>query len=204
MSVYKLGLTGSIGMGKSTTANMFREAGIPVFDSDAVVHALYAAGGEAVPLIEVAFSGSVDEGEVSRAKLSEALQADPTGFDRLNAIVHPLVLERRQEFLEAAKANGAALVVFDIPLLYETSGHTNVDGVLVVTAPENIQRQRVLARKGMTKAKLDQILTRQIPDAEKRQRADFVIETHYGLEAARKSVEDLILKLKTESNQVSK
>lgn len=201
MSVYKLGITGSIGMGKSTTAKMFREAGIPVFDSDAVVHELYARGGKAVPLIEAAFPGVIDNGEVCREKLSSALAADPTGFDRLNALVHPLVLETRQAFLEDTRKNGAPLVVFDIPLLFETGAEASVDGILVVTAPEEVQRERVMGRAGMTEAKFKQILSRQIPDAEKRKRADFLIDTSLGYEAARKSVEELIAELKAGSNQ---
>jgi dephospho-CoA kinase len=201
MSVYKLGLTGSIGMGKSTTANMFREAGIPVFDSDAVVHALYARGGEAVPLIEAAFPGCVEDGEVSRAKLSAALADDVSGFDRLNALVHPLVAAKRQHFLEAARQAGAPIVVLDIPLLFETGAETSVDGILVVTAPEAVQRERVMAREGMTEAKFQQILSRQVPDAEKRKRADFLIDTSLGFEAARKSVEELIAGLKAATNQ---
>ena len=201
MSVYKLGLTGSIGMGKSTTANMFRDSGIPVFDSDAAVHALYARGGEAVPLIEAAFPGSIEDGEVSRAKLSAALAEDVSGFDRLNAIVHPLVAVKRRDFLEAARQAGAPIVVLDIPLLFETGAETSVDGILVVTAPEAVQRERVMAREGMTEAKFQQILSRQVPDAEKRKRADFLIDTSQGFEAARKSVEELIAGLKAASNQ---
>jgi len=201
MSVYKLGLTGSIGMGKSTTANMFRDSGIPVFDSDAAVHALYARGGEAVPLIEAAFPGSIEDGEVSRAKLSAALADDVSGFDRLNAIVHPLVAAKRQDFLEVARQAGAPIVVLDIPLLFETGAETSVDGILVVTAPEAVQRERVMAREGMTEAKFQQILSRQVPDAEKRKRADFLIDTSLGFEAARKSVEELIAGLKAASNQ---
>ncbi len=201
MSIYKLGLTGSIGMGKSTTANMFRDAGIPVFDSDAAVHALYARGGEAVPLIRAAFPGSVENGEVSRAKLSESLARSPTGFDRLNAIVHPLVNARKQAFLDEARKNGASLVVLDIPLLFETGAEKSVDGILVVTAPEDVQRGRVLEREGMTAAKFRQILSRQLPDAEKRKRADYLIDTSLGLEAARKSVQALIAELKSGANQ---
>lgn len=201
MSIYKLGLTGSIGMGKSTTAKMFRDAGIPVFDSDAVVHSLYARGGKAVPIIEAAFPGSVIGGEVSRARLSDALAANPSGFDRLNAIVHPLVAAKRQAFLEEARLAGASLVVFDIPLLFETGAETGVDGILVVTAPEAVQRERVLGREGMTEAKFKQILSRQVPDAEKRKRADFLIDTSLGLDVARNSVEELISGLKAGSNQ---
>lgn len=201
MSVYRLGLTGSIGMGKSTTAEMFREAGIPVFDSDAIVHELYARGGEAVPLIAEAFPSVIENGEVSREKLSTVLAAEPSGFDRLNAIVHPLVLEKRQVFLEKAGQDGAPLVVFDIPLLFETGAETSVDGVLVATAPEAVQRERVLGRPGMTEAKFDQILSRQTPDSEKRKRADFLIDTSLGHEAAWKSVEELIAELMGRSNQ---
>lgn len=203
MSIYKLGLTGSIGMGKSTTASMFREAGIPVFDSDAVVHQLYGPGGKAVPLIATAFPGSVENGIVSRTKLSEMLASDSTGFDRLNSIVHPLVAECRHEFLKHAKREGEELVVFDIPLLFETGGEASVDGVLVVTAPADIQRDRVLARKGMTMARFEQILSRQTPDSEKRERADFVIDTSGGMSEARKAVDALIFKLKADPNQVS-
>lgn len=203
MSIYKLGLTGSIGMGKSTTASMFRDAGIPVFDSDAVVHQFYGPGGRAVPLIEAAFPGCIENDAVSRTKLSEALASEPTGFDRLNAIVHPLVAEARHEFVREAGLNGDPLVVFDIPLLFETGGETGVDGVLVVSAPAEVQRDRVLAREGMTLAKFNQILSRQIPDSEKRARADFIIDTSEGMDAARKAVDQLISKLKRRTNQAS-
>ena len=203
MSIYKLGLTGSIGMGKSTTAAMFRDAGIPVFDSDAVVHQLYGPGGKAVPLIKAAFPGCVENDAVSRTKLSEALASDPTGFDRLNAIVHPLVAEARHEFVRQAAIKCEPLVVFDIPLLFETGGETGVDGVLVVSAPAEVQRDRVLAREGMTLAKFNQILSRQTPDSEKRARADFIIDTSEGIGAARKAVDELISKLKRRPNQAS-
>lgn len=201
MSVYRLGLTGSIGMGKSTTARMFAESGIPVFDSDAIVHELYAPGGEAVEPVGKAFPGVVDDSGISREKLSAALAGDPSGFDRLNAIVHPLVAARRARFLEEAESGGKTLVVFDIPLLYETGGEAAVDGILVVTAPADVQAARVLQRPGMTRRKFDQILSRQLPDAEKRARADFTIDTSQGLEAARKDVEELIAKLSRPANQ---
>ncbi|MEE2526633.1 dephospho-CoA kinase [Hyphobacterium sp. HN65] len=200
MSPYKLGLTGSIGMGKSTTAKMFAEAGIPVFDSDAVVHALYAAGGDAVAPVEAAFPGVVTRTGISREKLSEALARDPSGFDRLNAIVHPLVAARRADFLEAAAKSGQDLVIFDIPLLFETGGEAWVDGVLVVTAPADIQAARVLERPGMTREKFAQILSRQMPDEEKRNRADFIIDTSKGFDFARKAVDELIAKLSHQSN----
>lgn len=195
MRLYKLGLTGSIGMGKSTTAKMFAEAGIPVFDSDAVVHALYAPGGEAVGPVGQAFPGVVTDDGVSREKLSAALAEDPSGFDRLNAIVHPLVAARRADFLETASRSGHRLVVFDIPLLFETGGDTSVDGILVVTAPASVQADRVLERPGMTRQKYLQILSRQLPDEEKRQRADFIIDTSRGMDAARKAVDELIARL---------
>lgn len=203
MTIYKLGLTGSIGMGKSTTASMFRDARIPVFDSDAVVHQLYGPGGKAVPLIKAAFPGCVENDAVSRTKLSEALASDPTGFDRLNAIVHPLVAEARHEFVRQAAIKGEPLVVFDIPLLFETGSETGVDGVLVVSVPAEVQRDRVLAREGMTLAKFNQILSRQTPDSEKRARADFIIDTSEGIGAARKAVDELISKLKRRTNQAS-
>lgn len=201
MAIYKLGLTGSIGMGKSTTADMFADAGIPVFDSDAVVHRLYAPGGAAVGPVEAAFPGVTEQQGVSRAKLSEALARDPQGFDRLNAIVHPLVAREREVFLSRAQSDGHALVVFDIPLLFETGGEAHVDGVLVVTAPADVQRSRVLSRPGMTEDKLEQILARQTPDAEKRQRADFLIDTSKGMDAARKAVDSLIAELSAASNR---
>jgi len=199
MSVYKLGLTGSIGMGKSTTVDMFREAGVPVFDSDAVVHALYGPGGDALPAMTQAFPDCIEDGVVSRTRLSAHLAENPADFDRLNAIVHPLVAEKRAEFLRQAEADNAPLVVFDIPLLFETGSDRMVDGILVVTAPENVQRERVLSRPGMTPSRLDQILARQTPDDEKRRRADFIIDTSKGMASARKSVEELIAKLKPDS-----
>ncbi|WP_421789554.1 dephospho-CoA kinase [Hyphobacterium sp.] len=204
MKVYKLGLTGSIGMGKSTTASMFADAGVPVFDSDAIVHDLYAKDGGAVAPLESVFPEAIENGAVSRLRLSALLAQDPSRFEVLNRIVHPLVSERREAFLEKAAQAGHDLVVFDIPLLFETGGDGLVDGVLVVTAPEGIQRERVLARPGMTEKKFDYILSQQTPDAEKRARADFLIDTSKGLEFAQKAVEELIGKLKKSANQPSK
>jgi len=191
-------------MGKSTTASMFAAAGIPVFDSDAIVHDLYAKGGAAVKPVSEAFPEILDNGSISRSSLSRSLTDNPAGFEKLNRIVHPLVAEERSRFLDAAHADGAELVVFDIPLLFETGGHDLVDGVLVVTAPAAIQRERVLGRTGMTEEKFASILARQVPDAEKRARADFIIDTSEGLESARKAVDDLILHLKAQTNHDTK
>jgi dephospho-CoA kinase len=188
-----LGLTGSIGMGKSTTADFFRALGVPVHDSDAVVHALYA--GRAAPLIEAAFPGTVTHGTVDRARLSAAVLGKPEALRRLEAIVHPLVREEETAFLEKARATRQPLVVLDIPLLFESGGEKRVDKVLVVTAPPEVQRARVLARPGMTAEKLDAILARQTPDAEKRARADFVVDTSHGLAAAEAAVRAIVAKL---------
>ena len=188
-----LGLTGSIGMGKSTTAAMFREAGAPVFDADAAVHALYR--GAAVPLVEAAFPGSLRDGAVDRELLRRRVLDDAGVLPRLEAIVHPLVRAERQAFLDAARAAGARLVVLDIPLLYETGGEREVDAVAVVSAPESVQSARVLARPGMTEARLSAILAKQVPDAEKRARARFVIETGRGLEVERAAVERIVAEL---------
>lgn len=181
-----IGLTGSIGMGKSTVAQMFRDLGVPVFDADAEVHRLYRAA--LVPAIEAAFPGSTDERGVDREKLAGAL-ADPAAMARLEAIVHPAVHESRRRFLDEARASGHDLVVFDIPLLFETGGEKNVDRVVLVSAPYDKQRERVLARPNMTPAKFEAILARQVPDAEKRRRADIVIDTGVEIERTRKAVE---------------
>jgi dephospho-CoA kinase len=181
-----LGLTGSIGMGKSTTAAMFRDAGVPVFDADAAVHALYR--GAAVVPLEEAFPGVVRDGAVDRELLRQRVLDDAAVLRRLEAIVHPLVQRERAAFLAAARRAGAELVVLDIPLLFETGGEAAVDAVAVVTAPEPVQKARVLARPGMTEARLSAILKQQLPDAEKRARARFVIDTGAGLAAARKQV----------------
>lgn len=170
-----IGLTGSIGMGKTTVAKRLRALGLPVCDADAEVHALYR--GRAVAPIEAAFPGTTGPEGVDRPKLAAALLADPSGFKRLEAIVHPLVFEAERDFLRAAAAGGAAMAVLEIPLLLEGKGQARVDVTIVVSAPAELQRQRVLERPGMTVAKLEQILSRQLPDAEKRKRADFVVDT---------------------------
>jgi dephospho-CoA kinase len=184
--VIVLGLTGSIGMGKSTTAGLFREAGVPVQDADQAVAELYANGGAAVGPVGAAFPGVVRAGAIDRAALSQRVLGDPEALARLEAIVHPLVRAERERFLEGAK--DAEVVVFDVPLLLEAGVDRDVDAVVVVSAPEAVQRDRVLSRPDMTEAKLAQILARQIADAEKRARADFVIDTGGGIEAARAQV----------------
>ena len=188
-----LGLTGSIGMGKSTTAKMFAEAGVPVHDSDEAVHRLYA--GKAAPLVEAAFPGTTVSGSVDRTKLAERVLGDAAALKRLEAIVHPLVRADAEAFLVRNRAAGAPLVVLDIPLLFETAGRGRVDKVVVVTAPADIQRARVLARPGMSEAKLAAILAQQVPDAEKRRQADFIIDTGLGFEAARAAVAAIIAEL---------
>lgn len=170
-----VGLTGSIGMGKSTVAAGLRARGIAVCDADAEVHRLYE--GEAVAPVEAAFPGSTEKGRINRAKLAQALLADPSGFKRLEAIVHPLVFEAERRFLSAEHARGAGLAVLEIPLLLEGGGEKRVDATVVVSAPAALQRARVLLRDGMTEAKLAAILARQMSDAEKRRRADFVVDT---------------------------
>lgn len=192
-----LGLTGSIGMGKSTTSKMFQDEGVPVYDSDAAVHALYAAGGAAVAPVEAAFPGVVVDGAIDRARLSAAVVGKSEALAKLEAIVHPLVGAHRIGFFEDAKAKGCDIVVLDIPLLFETGGHKKVDKVVVVSAPADVQRERVLARPDMTVEKFEAILARQTPDAEKRARADFVIDTGQGLDHARAQVRDLLTLLRT-------
>ena len=188
-----LGLTGSIGMGKSTTAKMFAEAGVPVHDSDEAVHRLYA--GKAAPLVEAAFPGTTVSGVVDRAKLGERVLADAAALKRLEAIIHPLVRADADAFLARNRAAGAPLAVLDIPLLFETGGRNRVDKVVVVTAPAEVQRQRVLARPGMTQEKLASILDKQVPDAEKRRQADFIVDTGQGMDAARAAVAAIIAEL---------
>ncbi len=190
-----LGLTGSIGMGKSTTAQMFRDQNIPVHDADAVVHKLYA--GKAASLIEAAFPGTTDAQGVDRVKLGNIVVGNEAAMKELEAIVHPLVRAAEIEFLENAKANNADLVILDIPLLFETNGQERVDGIIVVTAPASVQKQRVLARAGMDEEKFKNILSRQVPDAEKRQRADFIIDTSLGLENAQNEVTVIIEKIRS-------
>ena len=185
-----LGLTGSIGMGKSTVAGMFEELGVPVFDSDAAVHRLQGEGGRLVAAIEAMFPDTTGPAGVDRTRLGEAVLADPRALKRLEALVHPAVGEERAAFL-AAHAD-APLVVFDVPLLFETGGAAGVDKVVVVSAPPEIQRARVLARPGMTDAKFAAILARQLPDAEKRARADFIIPTGGSLDETRAAVRALL------------
>ena len=188
-----LGLTGSIGMGKTTTAEMFAALGVPVHSADAAVHALYA--GRGAQLIGAAFAGTVVDGRVDREALSKRVVGHPEALKRLEALVHPLVREEEVEFLDRARASGAPLAVVDIPLLYETGGESRCDKVAVVTAPPEVQRTRVLARPGMTEQKFEAILAQQLPDAEKRARADFIIDTGNGLEPARLAVEAIVRKL---------
>src|SRR3990167_8888282 len=187
-----LGLTGSIGMGKSTTAAMFEAEGVPVYASDAAVHALYAAGGAAVAPVEAAFPGVLTDGAIDRAKLSAKVVGNPEALAKLEAIVHPLVGADRIGFFQKAQAEGRDIVVLDVPLLFETGGEKSVHKVVVVSAPPEAQRARVLARPEMTPEKLEAILARQTPDAEKRARADFVIDTGQGVEHARQQVRDLL------------
>ena len=187
-----LGLTGSIGMGKSTTTAMFAEMGALIWNADDAVHALYAKGGAAVAPVGEAFPGVVIDGAVDRSRLAGALGRDGDAFRRLEVIVHPLVVKGRLEALAAAEARGVRLAVLDIPLLFETGGDAAVDAVVVVTAPAAIQAERVLARPGMTRERFEAILARQLPDEEKRRRADFVIDTSLGLESARARVEGIV------------
>jgi len=185
-----LGLTGSIGMGKSVTSGLFAEAGAPVFDSDAAVHALYGPGGAAVAPVEAAFPGVTRQGAVDRVALAARVVHDTEALHRLEALVHPLVEAERSRFLNGVSPD--AVVVFDVPLLFETGGDAQVDATVVVSAPPDVQRQRVLARPGMTEAKFAAIAAKQMPDAEKRARADFVVDTGRGLETARRQVLDIL------------
>jgi dephospho-CoA kinase len=186
--VIVLGLTGSIGMGKTTVARMFAEEGAPAFDSDAAVHALYAPGGAAVAAVEEEFPGVVCDGAVDRAALSARVVGNPEALRRLESIVHPLVRQAQAEFLREHRAAGARCVVLDIPLLFESGGAQGVDKVVVVSAAPEVQRARVLARPGMTEQKFEGILARQMPDEEKRRRADFVIDTGGTFESTRAQV----------------
>jgi dephospho-CoA kinase len=197
--VIVIGLTGSIAMGKSETARMFSDLGVPVFDSDAEVHRLYARGGAAVVPVGRQVPGALRDGQIDRAELSRAIAADPTLLSRIEAIVHPLVRARQQEFLDACAAGGASVAVLDIPLLFETGRDREVDRVVVVTAPADLQRQRALARPGMTAEKLDLILSRQVPDAEKRRRAHYVVDTAQGLDEARRQVAAILADIDSHS-----
>ncbi len=195
--MFVLGLTGSIGMGKSTTAEMFRAAGVAVHESDATVHALYR--GAAAALIEAAFPGTVRDGVVDRSALAAKVLDDPEAMARLEAIVHPLVRASRTAFVEQARARGDRLVVVDIPLLFETGAEDEVDAVVVVTAPEEVQKERLSARPGMTAAKLAAIMAKQMPDEEKRRRADFIIDTSTGHADTQRQVEDLLREIRRRS-----
>jgi len=191
--MFILGLTGSIGMGKSTTAKFFAEEGVPVHDADAAVHRLYE--NEAVAAIEAAFPGTTASGKVDRTRLAARVLGDDAARKQLEGIVHPLVRESEVKFLADARARKAPIVVLDIPLLYETGGEQRVDAVVVVTAPAEVQRERVMARPSMTEDRFAQVLAAQVPDAEKRRRADFVVDTSRGFDAAREQVRDILAKV---------
>ncbi|QFT66296.1 Dephospho-CoA kinase [Labrenzia sp. THAF35] len=186
----RIGLTGSIGMGKSTTAKMFAAEGVPVHDADATVHALYS--GRAAPLIEAAFPGTVSDGKVDRTLLSPHVLGKPEAMKKLEAIVHPLVREEEQLFLKRARADHRRIVMLDIPLLFETGGEARVYVVVVVTADAQVQRDRVLARPGMSEDRFEAILAKQMPDAEKRRRAHFLVDTGRGMEAAKRQVRAIL------------
>jgi dephospho-CoA kinase len=186
-----LGLTGSIGMGKSTTAKLFAEAGVPVYDADAAVHGLYE--GDAAAAIEAAFPGTTTvDGKVDRASLSARVVHDPAAMKRLEGIVHPMLGASRQRFLDEAERSGARIAVVDVPLLYETGGEKRVDAVVVVTTTPEIQRERILGRANMSNEKFEAILARQLPDAEKRKRADFLVDTSQGLDPVRARIRDIL------------
>ena len=185
-----LGLTGSIGMGKSTTAKLFAEAGVPVYDADATVHQVYE--GEAAPAMEAAFPGSTVNGKVDRQKLSAMVVNNSEAMTRLEKVVHPMLRSHQQKFLSDAERSGAPVAVLDIPLLFETGGENRVDAIVVVTTSPEIQRARILARENMTPDKLEAILVRQMPDAEKRQRADFIVDTSSGLEPVRQRIGEIL------------
>ena len=188
-----LGLTGSIGMGKSTTAKLFAEAGVPVYDADAAVHKIYE--GEAAPAVEAAFPGTTVDGKVDRNRLSARVLNDPAAIKQLEQIVHPMLGTSRKQFLEDAERSGAPVALVDVPLLFETGGEKRVDAVVVVTTTPEAQRERILARDNMTSEKLDAILARQLPDAEKRKRADFVVDTSHGLDPVRAAIRDILAKV---------
>jgi dephospho-CoA kinase len=187
---FVLCLTGSLGMGKSTAAKFFAEAGVPVHDSDAIVHALYE--GEAVAAIEAVFPGTTSAGKVDRGRLAARVIDDKAALARLEAIVHPLVGVARDKFLAEAQARGVPVVVLDIPLLFEIGGSSNCDAVVVVSAPAEVQRSRALARPGMTGEKFASLLAKQMPDAEKRARADFIVDSSQSLDHARAQVHDIL------------
>jgi dephospho-CoA kinase len=194
--VIVLGLTGSIGMGKSTAAQALRAMGVPVHDADASVHRLMNHGGAAVGFIEAAFPGTALNGAIDRKELGARVYADPAELTRLESILHPMVREQERIFLRTSRARGHRIVVLDIPLLYETGGEKRCDAVIVVTAPKFLQDQRVLRRPGMTRQRLDEILAKQMPDAEKRARADFVVQTGMGKRASREALARIVDRLK--------
>lgn len=188
--MFVIGLTGSIGMGKSTTARFFAKAGVPVHDADAIVHRLYE--GEAAPAIEAAFPGTTASGKVDRLKLAERVLGDKAALRQLESIVHPLVREAETRFLAEAERKGAPVAVLDIPLLFETGGQERVDAVVTVSAPAEVQRERLLQRAGMTEEKLEALIANQLADAEKRRQADFVVDSSQGFEVARAQVEEIL------------
>jgi dephospho-CoA kinase len=185
-----VGLTGSIGMGKSTTAKLFAEAGVPVYDADATVHQIYE--GEAAPAIEAAFPGTTVDGKVDRARLSAKVVHDPAAIRQLEQIVHPMLKAYHQKFLDDAERSGAPVAVVDVPLLFETGGEKRVDAVVVVTTSPETQRMRILARRTMTRQALEALLARQMPDEEKRKLADFVVDTSHGLDPVRARIRDIL------------
>jgi dephospho-CoA kinase len=188
--MFVIGLTGSIGMGKSTTARFFADAGVPVHDADATVHRLYE--GQAAPLVEAAFPGTTAGGKVDRAKLAARVLGDKTALRQLEAIVHPLVRQAEKQFLAEAEGAGAPVAVLDIPLLFETGGQERVDAVVTVSAPPEVQRSRLLERPGMAAEKLEALIANQLPDPEKRRRADFIVDSSQGFDAARAQVADIL------------
>jgi dephospho-CoA kinase len=193
--MFILGLTGSLGMGKSATAKMFAEEGVPVHDADAAVHQLYES--EATPLIEAAFPGTTAGGKVNRDKLAQRVLGDTAAIKKLEAIVHPLVRNAEERFLTEAERKGATVAVLDIPLLFETGGDKRCDAVVVVSAPPDVQRARAFERPGMTEQKFAALLAKQMPDADKRAMADFVVDTSKGLDAARAQVRDILARVVT-------
>jgi dephospho-CoA kinase len=193
--MFVLGLTGSVAMGKTTTARFFAEAGVPVHDADSVVHRLYE--GDAVPVIEAAFPGTTAGGKVDRVKLGSRVMGDLAALRQLEAIVHPLVQDAERRFLAEAEIKGAPIVLLDIPLLFETGADARVDAVVVATAPAEVQRARVLERPGMTPQRLEAMLARQMPDSEKRRRADFIVDTSRGFDDARAQVQEILRKVAT-------
>jgi len=190
-----VGLTGSIGMGKTTTSKMFKEAGAAVFDADACVHDLYSKGGAAVPIIRSVFPDAVVNGAIDRGRLSKHLQKDRLNIEVLESFIHPMVGAARTKAVDAAKASGKKVMVFDIPLLFETGGDKRVDKIVVVSAPADVQRKRVLSRPGMSEEKFKMILLRQTPDAEKRERADYIVQTDKGLDFAKQQVHNIMKEL---------